>query len=317
MKVKDSKSFRTLMILAAALFGGACIAQGAAGPAPTAQVIVVTATDKTLPGGSNPGATSTPTAFVEMTSAATAESTVAAGATAAPVTMTAGQDLSCVKGPHWILYEWVASIPKGETVALTARSTPSWPDYYYVRRSDGTECWAFGASSTITGDPASLPVMEAPPLPTVSLTIDNKNLLDVYDVFIRAQDSSDWGADRLGAGTIAPTAAFTLSLTAGFYDIRIKDMYGGVLYEKENSAIGPKTTSNFILKIKPSNRYAGSLTFPPPAEYPRTCTRRPTEPLTPEIPSTSRCWPGYTISISTNAATAGSHWSARTNISDR
>ena len=42
--------------------------------------------------------------------------------TTAPVTMTAGQNLSCVNGPDWILYEWVAAIDKGETVTLTARA---------------------------------------------------------------------------------------------------------------------------------------------------------------------------------------------------
>ena len=258
------KLARLIVFLGSALFGGACILQGAAGPAPTAQVLVVTATDKTQPGGSNPEATWTPTAYVEMPGAETVEPAAAGTpATDAAVTMTAGQDLSCVNGPHWILYEWVASVPKGETVALTARSAPEWPDYYYVRKSDGTECWAFGGSSTISGDPAALPVKEAPPLPTVSLTIDNKNLMEAVDVFIRPQDSSDWGADRLGAGTIAPKSAFTLNLTAGFYDVQIKDSYGGILYEKENAAIGPEASSRYALLENQIKFYFKNQTLEP------------------------------------------------------
>jgi hypothetical protein len=86
--------------------------------------------------------------------------------------MTAGQDLSCVKGPKFDLYDWVAVIKQGETVTLLARSSPDWGEYYYVRKSDGTECWAFGGSSTKSGDTASLPVKEAPPTPTPKIMVD-------------------------------------------------------------------------------------------------------------------------------------------------
>jgi hypothetical protein len=91
--------------------------------------------------------------------------------------MTAGQDLSCVKGPHWVFYEWVAKIVEGETVVLLARSPVERPDYFYVRKSDGTECWAFGGSSTKTGDLSILP--------EITYIIENQTGLNVPDVFIR------------------------------------------------------------------------------------------------------------------------------------
>lgn len=80
--------------------------------------------------------------------------------------MTAGQDLSCVKGPRWDLYDFVTTIKKGEIVTLLARAPSEWGDYYYIRTSNGTECWAFGGSSTKNGDTSSLPEKEAPPTPT-------------------------------------------------------------------------------------------------------------------------------------------------------
>jgi hypothetical protein len=152
--------------------------------------------------------------------------------------MTAGQKLSCVAGPQWILYEWVAGIAKGESVTLLARITYEEDEYYFVRKADGTECWAFGESSTISGDPSILPVTAAPSLPKITYVIENKTGLPACDVFIRGKNETVWGADRLGAGSIAPGAKFSLDLTAGFYDVLIKDCTGGILYEKADRAIG-------------------------------------------------------------------------------
>jgi hypothetical protein len=161
--------------------------------------------------------------------------------------MTAGQDLSCVKGQHWILYEWVAKISKGETVTLLARSTPEWPDYFYVRKANATECWAFGGSSTITGDIYSLPVKEAPPLPTVNYTIDNKTYLSVNDVYIRKSGESVWGPDRLGGGSIPQGTSFSLDLTASFYDALILDYKLCALYEEYNRPIGSEASYRYML----------------------------------------------------------------------
>jgi len=86
--------------------------------------------------------------------------------------MTAGQDLSCVKGPKWDLYDWVAVIKQGETVTLLARAPSEWGEYYYVRKGDGAECWAYGGSSTKNGDTSSLPEKEAPPTPTPKIAVD-------------------------------------------------------------------------------------------------------------------------------------------------
>jgi hypothetical protein len=235
--MKTGKYIRLFVMLGAALFGGACILQMVA---PTTQIVVVTATLEGANPDPLPQATDllpSPTLEWTQTLTLTFTPSITASFTKTPVTMTAGQRLSCVKGPHYILYKWVAAIEEGDTVVLTARSTPEWPDYYYARKTDGTECWAFGASSTITGDASSLPVMEAPPLPTVNYTIANKTGLVVTSVKIRPMESSDWGANRLGA-PIAPGNTSSLSLTAGFYDVLIQDGWGGALYEKYDSPIG-------------------------------------------------------------------------------
>jgi hypothetical protein len=87
-------------------------------------------------------------------------------ATSSLVAMTAGQDLSCVKGPKWDLYDFVTTIKKGEIVTLLARAPSEWGEYYYVRTGNGMECWVFGGSSTKNGDTSNLPVREAPPTPT-------------------------------------------------------------------------------------------------------------------------------------------------------
>jgi hypothetical protein len=204
------------------------------------QYIVITAT-----GGPGPGETAAPNQIPEPSATSTETPvptntftpTITPTATIALPTMTAGQKLSCVKGPHWILYEWVAGIDKGETVTLLARATLDWPDYYYIRKSDGTECWAYGGSSTISGDPSTLPFREAPPLPEVKYTIENKTGLNVNTIRIRVKDSADWGPDRLGA-PLAPGSTFSLTLTAGFYDVLVQDAWAGALYQKDDYPIG-------------------------------------------------------------------------------
>jgi hypothetical protein len=207
----------------------------------TPQIVVVTATGQTGNGGSQDQATPTNEPLPSFTPTPTLTPTITPTATIALPTMAAGQDLSCVKGPHWILYEWVTKISKGETVTLTARSPAEWPDYFYVRKSDGTECWAFGGSSTVTGDTSTLPVREAPPLPEVDYTITNKTGLAVVGIRIREMNSSDWGANRLSAA-LAPGATFSLTLTAGYYDVLVQDSAAGTLYEKNDWPIGSEPT---------------------------------------------------------------------------
>jgi hypothetical protein len=116
---------------------------------------------------------------------------------------------------------------------------------------DRTECWAFGGSSTFSGNIYSLPEKEAPPLPETTLTIQNKMYLPITDLFLRPKDETAWGADRTGAGQIDIGATFSLPLTAGFYDLQIRDQFGGVLFEKPDSPIGVDPGSRkFSLEIR-------------------------------------------------------------------
>jgi hypothetical protein len=218
------------------LLGNACILERIAGPMPTPQVIVVaggsgTASPETAASptvGSAPSATPTP----EPTARPTATATIA------PLTMTAGQALSCVTGPHWILYEWVVAIAKGETVALLAQAPPDWDEYYFVRKRDGRECWAFGGSSMKSGDTSGLPVREAPPLPMITYTIENQTYLPITSVQIRPKDETVWAANRIGGNPIEAQKSFGIAFTAGFYDVRIMDSHGGILYEEQDIPIG-------------------------------------------------------------------------------
>jgi len=239
MHPKPSLPIHLILPSAALILGSACILEMAAGPTPTPQVIVVVGE-----GGNEPLDSSLPSSTPESVFSLTPTWTLTA--TTAPVTLTAGQDLSCVKGPHWILYEWVARVLEGETVTLLAKSEPAWPDYYFARRSSGEECWIFGNSSTISGYASGLPVREAPPLPTISYAVENQTALNVASIFVRGKDETAWGANRLG-GDLLPNATFTLSLTAGFYDVQIVDYRGGVLYEKHDTAIGAEQSSRHTL----------------------------------------------------------------------
>jgi hypothetical protein len=232
MKPESRNTLRWILIPAVFILGGACIfSEAAAGPTPTPQIIVVTATPENRPADTEEPAPppGEPTATQELAPTPTVS--------LEPVTMTAGQSLSCVKGPHWILFEWVASIAEGETVTLLAKASEDWEEYYYVRKADGKECWAFGGSSTKTGDPSLLPVREAPPLPEINFSVINETGLDIGDIFIREKDAASWGADKISAN-LHPGESFSLTLTAGFYDLKINDFTGGTLMEKYNRPIG-------------------------------------------------------------------------------
>jgi hypothetical protein len=250
MKIEKSRSVRLFFILAAAVFGSACILETIV-VNPTAQIIVVTAN----PGGAVPGSTAevpavppSPTLEWTQTLTLTFTPSITATFTKEPVTMIAGQALSCVKGPDWKLYEWVAGIAEGETVTLVARAVPEIPDYYVVRKSNGTECWAFGGSSTISGSTAGLPVRDTPPPPTVNFVIQNRIQIPLCDVLIRKAGDSSWGADRLVAPpTIVINGDFTLPITAGYYDVLIRDCGGPTtMYEVYNRAIGSESAYRIL-----------------------------------------------------------------------
>jgi hypothetical protein len=146
-----------------------------------------------------------------------------------------------MKSPHAVLYEHVADIAEGESVILLARAAPEYPGYYFARTAGGTQCWLFGGGSTISGNAAALPVRDAPPLPEITVTVQNNTYLYVVDVFIRGKKETDWGADQLAGGLIAPEGKFTLTITAGFYDMQMKDSMGGILFDKDDIPIGPES----------------------------------------------------------------------------
>jgi hypothetical protein len=252
---------RWIVVFGAAFLGGACILQAAAGPTPTGQIIVVTATQE---GGSQESSWQTPETgsapATEPTSTLTLLPPLTATFTTAPVTMTAGQALSCVKGPDWKLYEWVAGISEGETVTLIARAVPEIPDYYVVRKSNGTECWAFGGSSTISGSTATLPIRETPPLPTVNFVVRNRIYANLISVYIRPAGDSSWGANRLTA-PIPMYGEAAISITAGYYDVRILGPFSLAMYEAYNRAIGADDTFR-ILEVAPDVDFTIRNDFP-------------------------------------------------------
>ena len=233
------KFTRLFVLVGAALLGGACILQTAA-PAGTPQVVYVTATPENGAPGDGSGQPS-PTFTQELAQVLTATFTpsLTATFTQTPVTMTAGQALSCVKGPDWKLYEWVAGIAKDEAVTVVARAVPEIPDYYVVRKSDGTECWAFSGSSVISGSTASLPIRETPPLPTVNFTVQNHVNIPLCILLIRKAGDAAWGANRFTAPPVFVGGEFVLPITAGYYDVIVRDCAApATMYEAYNRAIG-------------------------------------------------------------------------------
>jgi hypothetical protein len=264
MKTSLRFFIRIILPAAALVASSACnFAQANAGQG-TPQTNVVTSENQTgaadtqaqPPPDQGTAPTMTATLTPTLTSTLTATPTITPTATIASPTMTAGQVLSSVTGPHWVLYNWVTSIAKGETVILLAKASPEWEEYYYVRKADGKECWAFGGSSTKSGDLSTLQEKEAPPLPEVTYKVENKMFLGITDLYIREKDEVAWGADRLGAGNIIPGATFSLTFIAGFYDVMMRDGLGGVLYEKYDTPIGPEPSSSQIVL---QNRYAMSV----------------------------------------------------------
>ncbi|MFN2297292.1 MAG: hypothetical protein ACK2UB_00485, partial [Anaerolineales bacterium] len=85
---------------------------------------------------------------------------------------------------------------------------------------------------------ATLPVRETPPLPTVSFIVRNGVYIDLVDVYIRPAGGSSWGADRLTSPSICIGLEASISITAGYYDVRVLDIYGHAMYEEYNRAIG-------------------------------------------------------------------------------
>ncbi|MBN2086186.1 MAG: hypothetical protein JW748_13285 [Anaerolineales bacterium] len=243
----NRNSFARLLVpLAVMAVGSACILEAASGPTPTPQVIVIAGDGQT---GSPDSAAASPTleTFLGLTPTWTLTAQPASTGTAAPVTLTAGQDLSCVAGPHWILFDWVARVGEGETVPLLAKAAPEWPDYFFARTAGGEECWIFGGSSTIRGDAAGLPVRDAPPLPAITFTIENRTHLPVSTLRIRLQAETVWGTNLLAGHTIGAGETYGVPLTAGFYDVRIMDSRSGILHEVHDAPIGPEPSSRVIV----------------------------------------------------------------------
>ncbi|MBN1438671.1 MAG: hypothetical protein JW929_04600 [Anaerolineales bacterium] len=248
MSQHTSRSIRWILLAASLVLGGACIIEAAAGPTPTPQVVVGPGDgdSSTRESDSVPATPETP---LELTATWTLTPELTATATIDQVTMTAGQDLSCVTGPHWVLYEWVARIEEGETVTLLARACPEWEEYYFVHKSSGTpaSCWAFGGSSAIHGDPSILPIREAPPLPQITLTVQNKTYLRLTNLRMRPKDETVWETNLLAAHEIQGQETYGLTITAGFYDIRIMDYRSGVVYEAYDVPIGAEPSSKTIV----------------------------------------------------------------------
>jgi hypothetical protein len=144
----------------------------------------------------------------------------------------------------------VTKVAKGETVALVARAVPEIPDYYVALTGDGKECWVFGGSSTITGNAAALPIRETPPLPTVNFVVRNRVHIPLTTVYIRPADDSSWGGNRVSAPINEMTGEAAVSITAGYYDVRVLDIFSHVMYESYNRAIGPDDTYR-ILTVNP------------------------------------------------------------------
>lgn len=103
----------------------------------------------------------------------------------------------------------------------------------------GVTVTAEGITWTLSGT-ASQP----PPPGGGSLTINLVNNLDqaVCYVYIRPGTSTDWGADRLGAATIAGGTSHSFSINPGTYDFRAEDCSRLMIDEQLDVAISQNST---------------------------------------------------------------------------
>ncbi|HEY5119215.1 MAG TPA: hypothetical protein VII90_07140 [Anaerolineales bacterium] len=244
MNIRIFQFVRWLPIAVLLFAGSACNLTIGTRSAVNPQFIVVTATggpEKTDLPSPTPNMeliltpTQTQTPSVTLTPTRTETPT-----TAAP-TMTAGQDLSCVKGPKFDLYDWVAVIKQGETVTLLARSSPDWGEYYYVRMSNGTECWAYGGSSTKNGDTTSLPEKEAPPTPTPAIVVDYSvsylTTITCGGWYAFSFQVNNTGTVTLESIRMIVTDNTTVSTTT--YQLNAFRSYNGCVLDVEKPALSP------------------------------------------------------------------------------
>lgn len=130
-------------------------------PVPT---LVFPTNTATLPPTAGPTATPvilspTPTATVTQT------------ATPGPAMFTANTDSNCRTGPSTI-YPVIGGIYKGETVPILGITTSDRPLWWYVAKGN-IRCWVSGDLGYTTGRINEVPVVIAPPTPTVTPVIVN------------------------------------------------------------------------------------------------------------------------------------------------
>ena len=209
-----------------------------------------------------------------------------------------------MKGPHWVLFEWVARIAEGEIVTLLARSTPDWPDYLLrpqIRR-DGM----LGVRRQFHHQrriPRPLPVREAPPLPVITFTVRNDTYLRITSLRMRPKDETVWGTNLLAAHPVQAKETYSLTFTAGFYDIRIMDYHDGIIYEANDVPIGAEPGSQHgrprrpilgrVSTVRRRSTFAGSILNTPPAAITRISRSRGTEGSLPEKTSPWKLRPVY------------------------
>jgi hypothetical protein len=191
-------------------------------------------------------------------------------ATSSLVAMTAGQDLSCVKGPKWDLYDFVITIKKGEIVTLLARAPSEWGEYYYVRTSNGTECWVFGGSSTKNGDTSNLPVREAPPTPTpkplpivtnITLSI-SQPVVHISSCQYSTQQGFTWAITTNGPATVNyQWQAFKNGAEMGHQSRTMTFPAAGTQSDSDDIGVGCGNWTVKIVVSSPNSKEA-QITFP-------------------------------------------------------
>ena len=85
-----------------------------------------------------------------------------------PPSVLASKSVNCRVGPSTD-YEAIGALSPGQSALVLGRNADS--SWWVVERAGGGKCWVWGQAVQISSQTCDLPVIEAPPLPTITLTL--------------------------------------------------------------------------------------------------------------------------------------------------
>ncbi len=123
--------------------------------------------------GTSPGTTSIPLpAFTATIPIPTASPSPTMTLTPSHPTLTLNLNANCRKGPSQV-YEVLTSLLAGQTVPIVGKNEQE--TWWQVHIPTGELCWISGVTGSTQGNPAAVPVVQAPPTPVPGCYVYNQN----------------------------------------------------------------------------------------------------------------------------------------------